>query len=86
MTVTLSNRDIIALVYVNEHKSITELAVNLGISVGAAYKLLRNLEKNGLVNPPPVARQARSRTLTKLGKEMLERWLPSISTAEEQKQ
>ena len=82
MTEVLSNRDIVALIYVDDHKSITELAQNLGISVGAAYKLLRNLEESGLVKPPPRARLARSRTLTLYGKEMLAKWLPSISTTE----
>jgi|WetSurSiteA1Bulk_404760.scaffolds.fasta_scaffold24870_4 DNA-binding MarR family transcriptional regulator len=77
MKSNLSNRDIMALLYVRDHKSITELAQVLGVSIGKAFQLLQNLEQNSYVLPPERPHMARSRTLTQAGREELEKWYPS---------
>lgn len=51
--------------------SVAELANALGISRAAAHARLKTLEAEGLLSPPPMVGQARSRALTELGKTYL---------------
>jgi len=61
-------------ILVEHHKgnpSVTELAEKIGRSRASVFARLKVLEDEGLLAPPPQAGQARSRSLTELGKSYL---------------
>jgi hypothetical protein len=57
-------------------------ALNLR-SFGGVHRRLTNLEKIGLIIPPPKAKMARSRELSSLGKETLRQYGALKNTVEE---
>ncbi len=65
-------KDIIVLRMIKERASIQEIVTAVGVhSTNSVHRRLKLLEAAGLVNPPPRARMARSRSLTEMGEKAL---------------
>lgn len=65
-------KDIVVLQMIREHRSIQEIVDAIHVkSTNSVHRRLKVLENAGLINPPPVPKMARSRTLTAEGERML---------------
>ena len=68
----LTSKDILVMQMVHANKSIPEMASAMRLrSYGGVARRLTKLQDAGLVNPPPKPKMARSRSLTKLGMEVV---------------
>lgn len=81
-----SGLDILVLKMIDERASISEISTATSKSLGWVHKRLRIYERDDVawITPPPHHKQARSRNLTRTGREVLRKYYGVGATPKEE--